>query len=87
MTLNTSLKQVEIWTKNRSESEENPKLQDLVESLEMNKEIKRLEKYLGEHILLLFNKIETQIVGNVIQIFKRKYGRTQVQNLEQLVND
>ena len=39
---------------------ESTQFQDLVESLKMNKEVKGLAKYVGEHILPVLNTVECQ---------------------------
>ena len=59
----------------------------MAEGLKMNKDIKGLGKYVGEHILPVLDTVDTQTVAGVVQILKRKYGRSRMENLEELVND
>ena len=46
-----------------------------------------LEKYIGEHILPVLDTVETQTVMQIVGILKRKYGRTRMEELEELVTD
>ena len=81
------MKQIDAWADANRDVPENTKFQDLVETLKDNKVIKGLGKYVGEHILKALNTVETQTVAQVVAILKRKYGRTRMENLEELIMD
>ena len=53
----------------------------------MNKEINRLAKYVGELILSGLDMVEKQKVKEVTELLKRKYGRTRIEELEELMTD
>ena len=51
LTLDTYIKQIQFWSDVLEEIPEHVKYADLIESLKTNKDIKGLQKYVGEHIL------------------------------------
>ena len=53
----------------------------------MNKEVNRLAQYIAEHVLPVLDTIETQTVMQIVGILKRKYGRTRIEELEELMTD
>ena len=53
----------------------------------MNKEVNGLAKYVGEHILPVLDTVEMQTVMQIVGILKRKYGRTRIEELEELMTD
>ena len=59
----------------------------MVESLKIDKEVKGLAKYGGEHILHILNTQERQTVKEIIEYSDKKYERTRLEKLEQLVSD
>ena len=57
-----------------------------MESLKTNKDIKRLPKYVGEHILpVLENKDQT--MKRVLEIYTLKYGSTRVEEIKDFMDD
>ena len=44
-----------------------------------------LEKYVGEHILPVLDTAEMQTVQSIIGILKRNYGKTRMEEVEELV--
>ena len=50
-TLETYIKQIQSWSDVLEEIPEHVKYADLIESLKTNKDIKGLQKYVGEHVL------------------------------------
>ena len=58
MTLETFLRQLDIWKTSNTDVPESTHFQDLVESLKLNKEIKGLAKYVSEHILMTLNTVD-----------------------------
>ena len=87
ISLETYIKQVEIWDSSNSDVLENTQYQDFVELLKINKDIRGLPKYLSEHMLLVLNDMKRQTVRNVIESLKKKYGCTRLEKLEQCVKD
>ena len=63
---------------------EHVKYADLVESLKTNKEIKGIQKYIGEHILPILETKEDQTLKKVLNILTLKYGHTRVEKIEGL---
>jgi len=57
ITLEIYLKHIDLWVTNISEIEKDTKYQYLVESLKINKDMKGLGKYVGEHILPILDKV------------------------------
>ena len=47
-----------------------------MELLTINKDVKGLGKYVGEHILLVLNITATQTVTHLVHILKSNYGKT-----------
>ena len=66
---------------------EHVKYADLVESLKVNKEIKGLHKYVGEHILPVLETKEEQTLKRVLEILTLNYGRTRVEKIEDFMDD
>ena len=65
----------------------NTQYQHLLKSLKMNKDVRGLQKYVAEHILPILDYIEKQTVRNVIECLKKIYGRTQIEKLEECLED
>ena len=59
----------------------------MIESLKTDKEIKGLQKYVGEHILLVMEVVEDQTIVKVLEILTLKYGRTRVEMVEDFMDD
>ena len=53
----------------------------------MNKEIDGLAKYVGEHIITRLDRVEKWKVKEVTELLKMKYGRTRIEELEELMTD
>ena len=53
----------------------------------MNKEIEGLAKYVGKHILIMLDMVEKQKVKEITDLLKLKYGRTRIEELEELMED
>ena len=52
-----------------------------MESLNINKEVKGLAKFVGNHILPVLNTAEHQTVKDIIDCLEKKYGRTRLEKL------
>ena len=46
-----------------------------------------LVKYVGEHLLPVLDAVEKQTLMEIIGILKIKYGRTKIEELEELLTD
>ena len=60
----------------------NTKYQDLVESLNVNKQIKGLLKYVGEHILSMLIMNDSQTVALLVTSLRKKYGKFRIERQE-----
>ena len=56
MSLETFKKQLQTWTEINEEIPEFMKYHDFMESLKVNKDIKDLPRYVGEHVLPVLEK-------------------------------
>ena len=65
----------------------NTKYQDFMESLKLNKDIRRLPQFVAIHVLPVLEKKKGQSVKKVIELLDIKYGRTQIDNIEEYVQD
>ena len=63
------------------------RFQDVIESLKNNKEIEGLAKYIGEHVIPKLDTIEKHKVKEITDLLKLKYGRTRIEELEELMED
>ena len=53
----------------------------------MNKKIEGLAKYVGGHVITRLDTIEKQKVKEIVDLLKLKYGRTRIEELEELMED
>ena len=87
MTLETFTKQLQTWTEINDEVPEFVKFHDFVESLKMNKDVKDLPWYVGEHILPVLEKKQDQTIKKVLELLDIKYGRSGTEKVEECVED
>ena len=87
LTLETFSKQLQTWSDILEEIPEYVKYQDLMESLKTNKEIKRLPKYVRQHILPILERKQDQTMKKVLEILSLKYGQTRTENIEDFMDD
>merc|ERR1712133_294413 len=66
---------------------ENAKYQEIIESLKINKDIEGLALYIREHVVGKLDTIEKQTVKELIELLDIKYGRTRLEELEELMED
>ena len=85
LTLETYTQEIQTWSDVLEEIPEHVKYADLVESFKTNKEIKGLQKYVGEHILPVLEVVEEQTIKKVLEILTLKYGRTRVEMVEDFI--
>ena len=87
MTLETYIKQIETWTEINEDVPEHVKYIDFVENLKVNKDIKGLPRFVGEHVLTVLEKKSDQTIKKVLEILIGKYGRTRTEKVEECVED
>ena len=87
MKLEVYEKSLEVWMEMNKDLSEAVRYQDVIESLKMNKEIEGLAKYIGEHVIGKLDTIEKQKVKGIIELLDLKYGRTRLEELEELMED
>ena len=58
-----------------------------MESLNTNKEVKGLPRYVGEHVLPTLEKKTYQTIMKVLNLLAIKYGRTKTEKIEELMED
>merc|ERR1712082_10685 len=80
-------KSLEVWMEMNKDLSEAVRYQDVMESLKMNKDIEGLARYIGEHVVGKLDTIETQTVKNLLKLLDIKYGRTRLEDLEELMED
>ena len=85
--METYTKQIQTWLDVLEEIPEHVKYADLVESLKTNKEIKGIQKYVGEHILPVLETKDEQTLKRVLEILTLKYGHTRVEKIEDFMED
>ena len=87
MKLEAYLKALEVWMQMNGDVSEAVRFQDVIESLKNNKEIEGLAKYIGEHVIPKLDTIEKHKVKEITDLLKLKYGRTRIEELEELMED
>merc|ERR1711867_169105 len=87
MKLQAYKKSIEVWMEMNKDMSEAARYQDVIESLKMNKDIEGLAKYIGEHVVRKLDTIEKQTVKEIIELLSLKYGRTRLEELEELMED
>ena len=55
--------------------------------MNINKEVKGLAKYVGEHILPVLKTVECQTIKDIIECLEKIYGRTRLEKLGKLMLD
>ena len=73
------------WIKINKYVPPNVKYQDLIESLKVNKDIKNLPRFVGDHILTVLQKVEDQNIEQVLEVLKIKYGRSRMEQVEECI--
>ena len=87
MKLQAYKKSIEVWMENNKDMPEAAKYQDIIESLKMNKDIEGLSLYIGEHVVGKLDTVEKQTVKGLIELLNTKYGRTRLNELEEIMVD
>ena len=87
MYLETFAKQLQRQTEINKEIPEFIKYNHLMESLKSNKDIKDLPRYIGEHVLLVLEKKQENMIKKVLELLEVKYGRSRTEKIEECVED
>ena len=87
MRIDSYKKSLEVWMENNKELPQAIRYQEVIESLKMNKEIEGLAVYIGEHIIGKLDTTEKQTVKNLVELLDIKYGRTRLEELEEMMED
>ena len=87
ITLETYIKQIQLWSDVLKEIPKHVKYADLIESIKINTQIKGLQKYVGEHVLLVLEIKDDQTLKKVLEILTLKYGWTRVEKIEDFMED
>ena len=78
MTLETYFKWIETQNEFNEDVPPNTVYQDFVENLMLNKDIRRLPQFVGEHVVSVLEKKKNKTVRKVIELLDVKYGRTRI---------
>ena len=81
------VKSLEVWMEMNKDLSEAVRYQDVMESLKGNKDIEGLATYVGEHVIGRLDTIEKQRVKEIVDLLRLKYGRTRLEELEELMED
>ena len=87
MQLRPFIKSIEVWMENNKDMPENSKYNEIIESLKMHKEIEGLSLYIGEHVVGKLDTVEKQTVKGLIELLNTKYGRTRLEELEEIMEE
>ena len=80
-------KSILVWVENNKDISEAVRYQDVIESLKTNKDIEGLAIYTGEHIVGKLDTTEAQTIKELLQQLDIKYGRTRLEELEELMEE
>ncbi len=78
-------KSIEVWEQNNQDMPEPARYQEVIESMKQNKSIEDLARYTGEHIVGKLDTVETQTIKEILKQLDTKYGRTRLEELEELM--
>ena len=87
MRIDSYKKSLEVWMENNKELPQAIRYQEVIESLKINKEIEGLAVYIGEHVIEKLDTIEKQTVKNLVDLLDIKFGRTRLEELEEMMED
>ena len=58
-----------------------------MEFQKINNEIRGLSRYVSEHVLTTLNTAEKQTIKEVVDCLKERFGRTRLEQIEELVSE
>ena len=80
-------KSIEVWEQNNKDMPEPARYQEVIESIKQNKNIEGLAKYAGEHIIGTLDTVERQNIKEILTLLDIKFGRTRLEELEELMEE
>ena len=75
------------WTEINEDVPEYVKYHDLIDELKKNKDIKGLQRYIADHILLVLIKKTDQTIDKVAELLDARYGRLRTEKVEEAIED
>ena len=87
MTLEAYLKSLQVWMEQNKDMSVNMKFYEVVESLKVNKEINGLAEFVGGRVLEELDTVEKQAVERIVEMLEEKYGKTRLEQVEELVSE
>ena len=80
-------KSIEVWEQNNQDMPEPARYQEVIESIKQNKNIEDLARYAGEHIVGTLDTAERQNIKEILKLLDIKFGRTRLEELEELMEE
>ena len=80
-------KSIEVWEQNNKDMPEPARYQEVIESIKQNKNIEDLARYAGEHIVGTLDAAERQNIKEILKLLYIKFGRTRLEELEELMEE
>ena len=80
-------KSIEVWEQNNKDMPEPARYQEVIESIKQNKNIEDLARYAGEHIVGTLDTAERQNIKEILKLLDIKFGRTRLEELEELMEE
>merc|ERR1712112_399306 len=87
MRIDSYKKSIEVWMENNKDLPQTIRYQEVLESIKLNKEIEGLAEYIGEHVIEKLDTLEKQTVKNLMDLLDIKFGRTRLEELEEMMED
>ena len=87
MALEAYLNMLQVWMDQNKEMSENMRFYEVVESLKMNKEVNGLAEFVGGRVLEELDTVENQAVERLVEMLKDRYGKTRIEEVEELVSE
>ena len=63
------------------------KYHNFMESLKVNKDIKDMSQYVGEHVLPVLERKQDQTIKKALELLEVKYGRSRMEKIEECIDD
>merc|ERR1712112_579788 len=80
-------KSIEVWEQNNKDMPEPARYQEVIESIKQNNDIEDLARYAGEHIVGTLDTAERQNIKEILKLLDIKFGRTRLEELEELMEE
>lgn len=87
MSLETYVKQLTTWQEINEDVPDYAKYHELIEELKKNKDIKGLQRFIGDYILPVIVRKEDQTVEKVIRLLESRYGSSRTEKVEEAIKD